>query len=457
MSRDPALASIRSTVPGIEWPPLSVGPAGVLAALIQQHDASQWLPADEIAAQQRAQLRVLVAHFERHSAPFRERLAAARLSAADVATTDGFAALPVLSRTELQARGESIFVSDLPPGHAPVARNATSGSTGEPVVVARTAINQLDWLALTMREHLWHGADFETRLCAIRANIDAVAEREDWGPPASLLFGTGRSLGIPITVDVARQLELIERFAPSNLLVYPTILDALTRLVAERGIRIPSLSRIRTVGETLRPSVREAAAEAFSAHVVDAYSSQEVGYIAIECPDGEGYHAMAETLIVEVLDARGGPCAPGETGRITVTDLHNFATPIVRYDIGDYAEVGSPCPCGRGLPTLAKVLGRERNLIAMPDGTRHWPLVGYAGFRAIAPVKQYQFVQVAPTRIDVTLAVQRALTSVEEAKLIGHIQQTLGYPFELHLSYVSGPLPRGPAGKFEEFVCRVGR
>ena len=45
---------------------------------------------------------------------------------------------------------------------------------------------------------------------------------------------------------------------------------------------------------------------------------------------------------------------PGEIGRLVVTRLHHFATPLLRYDIGDYAEVGDACPCGRGLPVLRR-------------------------------------------------------------------------------------------------------
>ena len=77
------------------------------------------------------------------------------------------------------------------------------------------------------------------------------------------------------------------------------------------------------------------------------YSSQEVGYIALQCPENESYHIQAENVLVEILDDDGLPCEPGEVGRVVVTALHNLATPLLRYDIGDYAEVGSPCSCGR--------------------------------------------------------------------------------------------------------------
>ena len=94
------------------------------------------------------------------------------------------------------------------------------------------------------------------------------------------------------------------------------------------------------------------------------YSSAEVGLMAAECPDhaldrdGGHYLVAEENLILEVLHPEGSACAPGEVGHVVVTDLHNYATPIIRSDIGDLAEPGPPCPSGRGLMTLKRIVGR---------------------------------------------------------------------------------------------------
>lgn len=189
--------------------------------------------------------------------------------------------------------------------------------------------------------------------------------------------------------------------------------------------------------------------------VADLYSSQEVGNIALQCPEGEGYHVMAESVLVEVLDDQGAPCSDGQVGRVVISDLHNFATPLIRYDIGDMAEPGGRCACGRGLPTLRRILGRERNLLLLPDGSRHWPLVGFARFREVAPIQQYQMVQHSRSAVEVRLVCERPLTQDEETRLGDVIRGALGYPFDLDFIYFAGELPRSPGGKFEEFVCKA--
>jgi phenylacetate-CoA ligase len=380
-------------------------------------------------------------------------LTRAGLRPKDLADRNGLEKLPVLTRRDLQT-ATGLFSAEIPRGHAPISKTKSSGSTGEPVAVHRTAINQLDWLAMTMREHFWHGRDFGKKLCAIRAHVRTYSVRADWGPPASLLFDTGPSIGLPISASVERLALWVAECRPDSLMLYPSTLDALTEYCRGRRIALGQLSHIRTIGETLSRRVRQEAQAVFKAKVADSYSAQEVGYLALECPESGLYH-IPETVIVEVLNEHGCPCAPGEMGRVTVTDLRNFATPLVRYDIGDYAEVAAPCPCGRGLPTLARILGRERGLVLMPDGSRHWPLAGGMGYKDVAPIHQWQIIQLTRTEMEVRLATERPLSADEETKLRARLQKSLGYPFVIAFKYFPDRIPPGPTGKSEEFICKA--
>ena len=434
--------------------PKSVALAQAVGARVKALEASQWQSAEQIAQMQHAALGRLAAFANDYSPFFRRRLAGAGLAPEDLARPDGFAFLPPMERRALQSATD-IFSKGVPPAHHPVGRTQTSGSTGEPVMVARTRVSTLDWLAITMRDYIWHGADFTRPLAVVRANIPSLSRNPDWGAPANLLRHTAPSISIPITLSAAEIFALLAEVRPGNLLIYPGTLRALVDHAVSTGSRLPGLQAIRSIGETLSPELRADAQAVFGAAVTDAYSAQEVGYIALECPDSGLYHTMAETMIVEVLKDDGVPCAPGETGRVVLTDLRNLATPLIRYAIGDHAEVAAPCRCGRGLPTLKRILGRERNLILMLDGTRHWPLVGFHRFREIAPVSQYQMIQRTREEIEVRLVTERPLTPDEEQGLTHRIQTSLGYPFRLDFVYFPDRLPVPPSGKFEEFMSLV--
>jgi len=428
----------------------------LLADLVRQLERTQWLAPAEIAARQGKLLRQLVAHAEAYSAPFAARLRAAGLCADDLADIAALPRLPLLTRRDLQAAGDALFCTHLPLTHQPVRRNQTSGSTGEPVVIRTTALSRLLWEATTLRDHAWHRRDFSERLSVVRATQPEYREQDDWGPPANLLHATGRCQVIPITTDIAQLLRLLEAFRPQALIIYPNVLMGLLDACRRRGRMLEGLTHIRTVGETLTDELRAAATAAFGAPVEDLYSSHEFGNIALQCPDGDGYHVMAEYLMVEIVDAEGRPCAPGEIGRLVISDLMNYATPLLRYEIGDYAEAAGPCRCGRTLPTLRRIVGRARNLIRLPDGRRHYPLVGFARFREVAPVVQYQMIQDAADAIEVRLVCERPPTADEEAALGAVIRQALAHDFRLRYRYFADRIAPGPNGKFEEFICRVG-
>lgn len=425
----------------------------LIQSLLKEFDHNATLSLPEIQSYQHQRIEHLARFCATHSPHFAQRLSDVQLTPAALATCDGFQRLPVLTRRALQSAGEGLFCRSIPKGHMPSALLKTSGSTGEPVSVRRTAANQVYYMALGLMEHTWHKSNFTGRLCVIRAPIQSYKPCSNWGHPTALFHETGPMLCLPVTVDVSQLVAWISDFQPHQLLLMPSVLRAMTTYCQRFDVALPALSHIRTIGETLLPAIRQQAQTQFNAKITDVYSSQEIGMMALQCPDSDLYHVVAPNCYLEVLRADGQPCEVGETGRVVVTDLQNYATPLIRYDIGDYAEVGPPCACGRGWPTLKRILGRERNLMILPDGTRHWPLTGFDRFREIAPIQQYQFIQTSRETMDVRLVVERPLKGDEEEALRHHMQQSLGYSYIIAFQYFDQALPRSASGKFEEFLC----
>lgn len=429
-----------------------------LVSLLQQLEVWQWLPADVITERQYKMLRRLTTHAQMQSPYFRERLLKAALQPDDLASPQGLRRLPVMSRRDLQSAGDALFCGVLPPAHMPVTEYKTSGSSGEPVLVKRTAVNKMHWLANTLREHLWHQRDFLGTLAIIRAFLPPGRHTmPDWGAPASSLFKTGQAFAMSISTDVRQQVDWLIEINPDYLLTYPTNLAALLRELQQRKVVLPNIRQLRTISETVPDELRILADQVLGVGITDTYSSQEVGVIALQCPASGLYHIMSECLIVEVLDESGEPCQPGQIGRVVITDLHNLATPLVRYDIRDYAEVGSACPCGRGLPTLKRILGRSRNMVQLPDGSSHWPITGFPKYREIAPIRQFQFIQRSLKKVEVRLVCESALNTEQESRLAEVIHASLGFPFQLQFVYFPDEIPGSRGGKFEEFICEVAR
>jgi phenylacetate-CoA ligase len=317
-----------------------------------------------------------------------------------------------------------------------------------------TGLTRFLWRCFTLREHLWQERHLEGKLASIRIGV-AEGESVGWGEATDVAFDTGPLATLGIGADVEYQLAWLQRHNPDYLLSFPSNLDELARMSLERGIRLPRLREVRAVGETLSQQTRLLAQQAWGVRTTDIYSAQEVGYIALQCPAGEHYHVQAEGVIVELVGEDGVPCKAGEVGRVVVTSLHNFAMPLIRYDIGDLAQAGAPCACGRGLPVITRVHGRVRNMLTFPDGRKNWPSLGDIRGSAAGKVRQYQFIQRTRSRIDVRLAVRSALTPAEENRMRATIQHALGHPFDLHFVYCAR-IERPAGGKFEEFRSELG-
>jgi phenylacetate-CoA ligase len=100
-------------------------------------------------------------------------------------------------------------------------------------------------------------------------------------------------------------------------------------------------------------------------------------------------------------------------------------------------------------------MGRRRNMVTLPDGSKHWPLVGAYRFREVADIKQYQAIQHSLNEVEIRLVVDTPLTSAHEAKLITLIHNALGHAFPLRFTYFKEELPKTKGGKFEEFISLV--
>lgn len=438
----------RSACSGIAWPAPTGELASRLLALQYQFEQTQWWPEERLRALQLVQFNQVFRHALATVPYYRERFPHLK---GDLGWRE-YGELPVSSRREIQLAGDRIHSAAPPAAHGPVVTTQSTGSTASPLVTRGTAWTQIMWHGLLLREHVWHGRDLRGKLAAIRSNT-VDGEAPNWGIATSA-FVTGPSLVRSLSIDLDEQLHWLAAEDPDYVLGFATNMRALAVRSRELGVRLPRLKQVRTYGEVLQPDARDIVRAAWGVEIVDSYSSEELGYIALQCPQSGHYHIQSESLIVEVLDDAGAPCAPGEIGQVVVSTLHNFAMPLLRYASGDYAEVGEPCACGRGLPVLTRIAGRQRNMILRPDGVRQWPVFPMSAWFDIAPVLQIQLVQDAIDHVEARLVMKREFSGDEAERLITALQGCLDYPFRITLRRVDS-IPRGAGQKYEDFVSLI--
>ena len=446
------LIHFASAVPGVVWPPVPSSTTGAMLAMQYQFERSEWLDRAELGAFQLSQLRALMRHAFQ-TVPYYQALQHSTGFPADSDFGfDEFQQLPVLTRRDIQDHYSRLVTTRLPAGHGRTIPSDTSGSGGSPLRFLTTDLAQFFFQAFSVRDHLWHRRDLSKKMLAIRVH-PYPQTFSSWFPGVEPVpFVTGPLAVVPIHLPMVEQLDRIVAERPVYLLGHASHLIALTEEAIRTGRRIAGVDQVRTFAEMLPVEGRRLMEDYWGANVVDIYTTRECGYIGAQCPDSTVYHVQ-EGVIVEILRRDGAPCQPGETGRVVVTPLHNFAMPMIRYDLDDLAEAGPPCACGRGLPVLSRIAGRVRNMLRLPDGNSLWPMLGT--YRdAIPAIRQRQVVQRSLQELELRLVVDRPLTANEEEGAKAELLARIGHPFQIRLSYVDG-FPRSGGGKFEEFRCEI--
>lgn len=451
-SKFPATAN--SSLPGLAWPGLATQHGSHLLTLLYQLEQSQWWSPQQLRRHQFSQLAPLVQHAFNTVPYYRKHRQAWGIDANWKLTPESFtASLPILTRAEVQEGGAEFHSNKAPKAHGKIGDTFTSGSTGRPLKTLKTGLAEMIWQTLTLREVLWH-RDFRKKIAIITMDEDKLGAYPkgnivgNWGGFADQTFETGQSCVLHVSTKTHEQVEWLLRMEPDYLFTRAGNAQVLAQHCLREKVEFPFLSQVITFSDLLRPEARAVCREAWGVPVVDIYSSAEVGYIALQCPESENYHIQAESVYVEILNEAGQTCAPGEVGQVIVTPLHNFAMPLLRYASGDLAEVGK-CACGRGLPVLRRIIGRTRSALALPNGEHVFPELQDL-LIDLPMVLQFQIRRRERESLDVKLVAKRELTEDQAALLQAELERRFHYPFGIVISY-HDELARSSSGKFHDF------
>jgi len=423
-------------------------------------DKSQWWSISEMEKYQFHHLNRLLDHAMQNNEYYRNTFASFYSRQSTILNSEMWQQLPILKREDIQKTSGKLFSQNIPSNHGKVHSISTSGSTGAAITVQKTELSNKVWLAQTLRDHIWHKRSLEKKLAIIRIFESYVGKAplgttsKGWGPATNIINHHGSSHLLDINTPINIQAEWLLNLDPEYILTYPNNIKALADYFISNNLSLPALKEIRTLGEVVDNEIRKQCLSAWNVPLSDVYSSQETGYIAIQCPENNHYHMQSENIYVEVLNDNNNPCQPGEIGRVIVTPLHNFATPLIRYEIGDYAEVGEQCSCGRGLPVLNKILGRSRNLFKLEDGEFFWPRTGMQEYRKYAPIIKSQLIQKSFSELELKVVAEKPLSKEECSTLVNVVMSFVKHDFTVTLNQVED-ISRSSNGKYEDVICMI--
>lgn len=366
----------------------------VAAALEREHwDADRW----------RGYLEERTVAMLRHAAsrvPYYRELWQQRGSSA---APDDLAQWPVLEKETLRRRPEDFITDDAPKFYA----ESTSGTTGTPLRLVRSAATERAWYALfEARSRRWYGVDRFTPWAILGGRLVTPPERSEppfwvWNAGLRQLYLSSYHLGPGRAVAY---LDAMARRCVRHIYGYPSALHELARAVLdaapEAGRRL-GLEVIVTNAEPLLDVQRRTLEAAFGCPVRETWGMAELVAAAGECEEGS-LHLWPEVGLVEV-DSVEVDSRELDDGEVIATTLLARDQPLVRYRLGDrLAAAPDPpgevaCPCGRTLPVIDGLEGRVDDVLILPDGRRVGRLDPV--FKGDLPLHEAQIVQDAPDRV----------------------------------------------------------
>jgi phenylacetate-CoA ligase len=420
--------------------------------------ALQWEAPEALERYALGRLRELLDHAGRHVPYYRELFARLGFQPGDLRRISDLTRIDVTTKAGLRNAFPARTVAENL-GEGRRQPMMTSGSTGAPFQffwdrAAVPGMGGTDWFWLD-----WAGAaPWHTRVVIASPAYfyDRLSPRRRWAAlRARIVFGerSERLAADRLTVDALRSLVTrLRTRGPYYIRAYPGPLAGLAAQIEAEGRPLAAAPlAVISFAETLTPSAAAVISRAFRAPLVNYYSCWEVPQIAQSCPDvPDVLHVNADRVIVRVVRPDGRDAAPGEPGQVVVTDLANFVMPFINYATGDGAVAGAPCPCGRGLPTLARIEGRTGEVISTLGG-REISGVALGQFLAfvagiIPYVREYQAVQRAVDEVSLRVVPTPDFDNAFRVTLERELGRFLGPGMTVTVDVVT-EIPLEPSGK----------
>ena len=247
--------------------------------------------------------------------------------------------------------------------------------------------------------------------------IMKVVKEDHWAGILSKIYRNGSYKHITFNKDTDRLIEELSKDGVGYLLSPSRVVERLLdqggpELIERLGVKVwihLSDYRSRDAVEQLKqigiPSLSN-------------YTSGETGPIGYECRMNEGYYHVAHTNVIVESDDKLTTTFDNMTiGRLLITHLHSYATPLIRYDIGDFGKLHHQCLCGHDGPTISHIYGRGKHFLRHPEG-KYLPFyVSTRLLREAVEFKECRFRQDAIDTITVQIGGRETLSSEEEEKL----------------------------------------
>ena len=425
---------------------------------IHEFEKSQWMKKSELEEIQWNKIIKLINYAYENSTYYRRLYKKHGINPSEIVDKKDLLKIPYLTKDALRYDQDDMFT--------PLAKKerisykTTGGSTGQAVTVAKSMKARACQDAAMWRCLRWFDVDIGDK------------QARFWGVPFSR-FGQFKQKALDCLMNRVRLsgfnyddrvftkfYDTLIKFKPKYFYGYVSIIKDFAYFCSENNLDTSclKLKAIVTTSEPLYDDTKDYLQKVFHCPVVNDYGSGETGPIAYTCNYG-GFHLMTDNLFIEIITEDNQQARPGEKGEVVVTELNNYIMPLIRYNIKDIVELGaSECVCGRGLPVINNVAGRDRDVLLSANGTKvHGAFINYIAQQCKKNglgLKQYQVVQSKIYLVTVYIIADYGYTSDTRDFIVDKLKEVLGNDVSVEVLLVN-KIDREKSGKLRVVKCEI--
>lgn len=380
---------------------------------------------------------------------YREKFDKLGIRPDDIKNFDDFAGLPVLKKEDVRDNLEKLKARDFKK-HKPIL-SATGGTTTVPLKFYRSRASEEFRKAVMWRHYNHAGVFFRDGIVQVGCPISYDLNGPLWAEDYKERILTLNTLDLSFD-KMDLMIEKMKEWKAKAIYGHCSAVAIIAKHVLDEKIEDIKCKAFFNAGEVLPPYYRRMIEDAFKCKAYDYYGMRENIVATSECRDGS-YHIDAELVYME-FEKDGRPAEAGEQADIIGTNLHNYATPLIRYfteDVGAWVE--DECKCGMKLPLMQIIGGRNKDFLVSRNGLTTIYL-GYYAFEHGINIKNIQIVQ--HNLDEITLRVVRGenYTPKDEEDVLKAADIFIRGRFRINLEYVD-KIERTKLGKYINVVCEI--
>ena len=331
---------------------------------------------------------------------------------------------------------------------------ATSGSTGTPFISYQDSTKKKHVNAETLYYNGQTGYKIGRRIIYLRSVVNEVQKSSFQQFYQNIYLLDCNDLSDEGIREKMKRIVKLSKGWGAMMMGYASTFEAFHQYFEKYGVdevKDAKIYGIASGSEMLYDPTRESMEKAFRCRCFSRYANEENGFLGQDRDENNVFYLNRTDYYFEVLKMdQDVPADEGEVGRIVLTDLFNYAMPMIRYDTGD---VGALSKRGNQM-VITSFGGRRVDIVTNAKGEILSPHAITNMMWSYQGVKQYQFVQEGVGKYRIVLNLSSG--TINEKLLVDDFKRFLGKESIVTIQYTDN-IPVLASGKKKYIVNEMGR